>query len=110
MPALARPSVGVKPPVEVSSPASTLTAVTGATPLLAAVTRWAGDRCDSEDVRLLNEALAAKWLPNESTNAALAPLVVVTQTLVELLVMVAAVRLVPWMIPLRERRPRAGRA
>lgn len=39
-----------------------------------------------------------------------APLVVVTQTLVELLVMVAAVRLVPWMIPLRERRPRAGRA
>ena len=43
--------------------------------LLAAVTRWAGDRCDSEDVRLLNEALAAKWLPNEATNAALAPLV-----------------------------------
>lgn len=40
----------------------------------------------------------------------LAPLVVVAQTLVELLVMVAAVRLVPWMIPLRERRPRAGRA
>ena len=43
--------------------------------LLAAVRRWAEDRCDSEDVRVLNEALAAKWLPNESTNAALAPLV-----------------------------------
>ena len=43
--------------------------------LLAAVTRWAEDRCDSEDVRLLNEALAAKWLPNETTHAALAPLV-----------------------------------
>ena len=43
--------------------------------LLAAVTRWAEDRCDSEDVRLLNEALAAKWLPNEATHAALAPLV-----------------------------------
>lgn len=43
--------------------------------LLAADTRWAEDRCDSEDVRLLNEALAAKWLPNESTHATLAPLV-----------------------------------
>ena len=43
--------------------------------LHAAVTRWAEDRCDSEDVRLLNEALAAKWLPNEYTNATLAPLV-----------------------------------
>ncbi|MEN9575550.1 MAG: hypothetical protein RL514_3405 [Verrucomicrobiota bacterium] len=43
--------------------------------LLAAVTRWTEDRCNSEDVRLLNEALTAKWLPNESTNASLALLV-----------------------------------
>lgn len=43
--------------------------------LLGAISRWAEDRCDSEDVRLLNEALAAKWLPNEATATALAPLV-----------------------------------
>ncbi|MFM8470554.1 MAG: DUF1549 and DUF1553 domain-containing protein [Limisphaerales bacterium] len=43
--------------------------------LAAAVARWADDRCDSEDTRLLNEAIAAKWLPNAATNVALAPLV-----------------------------------
>ena len=37
--------------------------------VMAAVERWAQRRCDSEDVRLINEALAAKWLPNESTKS-----------------------------------------
>ncbi len=32
----------------------------------AAVERWSHGTCDSEDVRLINEALTAKWLPNES--------------------------------------------
>ena len=42
----------------------------------AALNRWAEDRCDSEDVRLLNEALAAKWLPNEiSASVAIGALV-----------------------------------
>ncbi len=44
--------------------------------VLAAVERWRQDACDSEDVRLINEALAAKWLPNEPLgNPTLAPLV-----------------------------------
>ncbi len=44
--------------------------------LLAAVARWAENRCASEDARLLNEALAAKWLANETTaSPALAALV-----------------------------------
>jgi Protein of unknown function (DUF1553)/Protein of unknown function (DUF1549)/Planctomycete cytochrome C len=44
--------------------------------VLAAVIRWSQDNCDSEDVRLLNEALAAKWLPNEcAINLPLATLV-----------------------------------
>ncbi len=34
--------------------------------ILGAIERWCLDTCDSEDVRLLNEALIAKWLPNES--------------------------------------------
>jgi hypothetical protein len=34
--------------------------------VIAAVARWSQGECDSEDVRLINEALAAKWLPNES--------------------------------------------
>ena len=43
--------------------------------LLAAVTRWAADRCDNDDARLLNEALAAKWFANDSSaSPALAPL------------------------------------
>lgn len=33
--------------------------------ILAAVERWRQEACDSEDVRLINEALSAKWLPNE---------------------------------------------
>ena len=45
--------------------------------LRAAVTRWSENRCNSEDVRLLNEALAAGWLPNSTTNQpALAAIVV----------------------------------
>jgi hypothetical protein len=32
-----------------------------------AVKRWSEACCDREDVRLLNETLAASWLPNEST-------------------------------------------
>jgi len=44
--------------------------------LIAAVRRWSQGECDSEDVRLINEALAAKWLPSESaTSPALAALV-----------------------------------
>ncbi len=44
--------------------------------VIAAVRRWSQGECDSEDVRLINEALAAKWLPNESaTSPALAELV-----------------------------------
>lgn len=31
----------------------------------ASLARWADDACDGEDVRLLNEALALKWLPND---------------------------------------------
>jgi len=33
--------------------------------VMAAVERWREDKCDSEDVRLINDALSAKWLPNE---------------------------------------------
>ncbi|MCA9207438.1 MAG: DUF1553 domain-containing protein, partial [Planctomycetales bacterium] len=33
--------------------------------LLAAVRRWADERCDDEDVRLLNEAIQLKLLPNQ---------------------------------------------
>lgn len=33
--------------------------------MMAAIERWAQGKCDSEDVRLINDALAAKWLPNE---------------------------------------------
>lgn len=32
--------------------------------VLAALDRWRDDRCDSDDVRLINEALQAGWLPN----------------------------------------------
>ncbi len=34
--------------------------------IMGAVERWCLDACDSEDVRLLNDARIAKWLPNES--------------------------------------------
>ncbi len=38
-----------------------------------AIERWAQGECDSEDVRLITEALNAKWLPNEPlSNPALA--------------------------------------
>lgn len=43
--------------------------------LMSTIRQWAFNHSDNEDVRLLNEALAAKWLPNETTNATLAPLV-----------------------------------
>ena len=34
--------------------------------VMAAVEHWHQGTCDSEDVHLINEALAAKWLPNEA--------------------------------------------
>jgi hypothetical protein len=34
--------------------------------LMAAVERWSREACDAEDVRLLNDALHAKWLPLDS--------------------------------------------
>ncbi len=41
--------------------------------VMTAIERWSEDKCDSEDVRLINDALAAKWLPNEPlTNPTLA--------------------------------------
>jgi len=44
--------------------------------LIATVERWGKDACDSDDVRLINEALSAKWLPNGiAGNPALAKLV-----------------------------------
>ena len=33
--------------------------------VMTAVQRWQQDACDSEDVKLINDALTAKWLPNE---------------------------------------------
>ena len=44
--------------------------------VIAAAGRWSEGQCDSEDVQLINEALAAKWLPNElATSPRLAELV-----------------------------------
>lgn len=44
--------------------------------VMAAIERWAQDNCDSEDVRLINDALTSQWLPNEPlSNPALAQLV-----------------------------------
>lgn len=41
--------------------------------VMAAIERWAQGKCDGEDVRLINDALNAKWLPNEPlSNPALA--------------------------------------
>jgi len=41
--------------------------------VMAAVERWRQEACNSEDVRLINEALSARWLPNEPlSNPALA--------------------------------------
>ncbi len=44
--------------------------------LSAAIERWSRDECSSEDVKLLNEALQLKWLPNDlQTNPEIARLV-----------------------------------
>ncbi|MBM3290604.1 MAG: DUF1553 domain-containing protein, partial [Candidatus Hydrogenedentes bacterium] len=44
--------------------------------IMAAVDRWAGPSCGSNDVRTINEALAASWLPNDAlANPRLAQLV-----------------------------------
>src|SRR5262249_19650097 len=44
--------------------------------VMAAIARWCQGTCDGQDVRIINDALAAKWLPNDSTaNPALAKLV-----------------------------------
>lgn len=44
--------------------------------VMGAIERWSHDKCDSEDVRLINEALTARWLPNETnTTPILAKLV-----------------------------------
>lgn len=41
--------------------------------VMAAIERWARGKCDNEDVRLINDALNARWLPNEPlSNPALA--------------------------------------
>ena len=44
--------------------------------VMGAIGRWNQGQCDSEDVRLINDALIAKWLPNEfKANPVLAKLV-----------------------------------
>ncbi len=44
--------------------------------VMAAIERWSQGKCNGEDVRLINDALTAKWLPNETTaTPALAKLV-----------------------------------
>ena len=44
--------------------------------VMAAVEHWHLGTCDAEDVRVINEAIAAKWLPNDSaSDAAIAGLV-----------------------------------